>query len=132
MPAIFGDFLAAASEHLEAAVIVADGQVTQLPEVARELHRLVVVMSHYLDDLTPHDEAEASGRNDLRPWECMAVDTDAALHAAADHPHRSGRNPAIGRAWRPRDGHVTWPPPRPSWRPAGTRCTLTSRPIRRE
>jgi len=85
VPAVFGDFLAAGTEHLEAAVVVGDGQVTQLPEVAWGLHQLVVVMSHYLDDLAPYDEIEASGRADLHAWERVVIDADAALHAAADH-----------------------------------------------
>ena len=50
--AVSGDFLAAVSEHLEAAVVGSDGQVTWPPEIARELHRLMTVMSRYLDDLT--------------------------------------------------------------------------------
>lgn len=85
MPAVFGDFLAAAAEHLEAAVVVSDGQVTQLPEIVRELHHLVAVMSHCLDDLTPYDEIEVSGRTDLHAWERVIIDADAALHTAADH-----------------------------------------------
>ena len=60
MPAVLGDFLAAAGEHLEAAVVVGDGQLTRLPDVVRDLHRLVAVMSHCLDDLAPCDEVEAA------------------------------------------------------------------------
>ncbi len=61
MPAVLGDFLAAASEHLEAAVVVGDGHLAELPAGARGLHRLVAVMSRCLDDLAPCDEVEASG-----------------------------------------------------------------------
>ena len=92
MPTVLGDFLAAADEHLEAAVVVGDGQVTELPEVTRELHRLVVVMSHYLDDLTPYDAADAAVRQKLSAWTRVTIDADAALHAAADHLRRSAEN----------------------------------------
>ena len=83
MSAVLGDFLAAASEHMEAAVVVADGQLTQLPEVVRDLHRLVAVMSHYLDDLAPCDEVEASNWADLHAWERAVIDADVAMRAAA-------------------------------------------------
>lgn len=106
MPAVLGDFLAAASEHLEAAVVVGDGHVDQLPEVARELHRLVVVMSRCLDDLTPYNQLEASGRNDLRAWERVVIDTGTALHAAADHLRRStdqaSEHASPAASWRAR------------------------------
>jgi hypothetical protein len=87
--AILGDFLAAASEHMEAAVVVADGQLTQLPEVVRDLHRLVAVMSHYLDDLAPCDEVEASNWADLHAWERAVIDADVAMRAAAACLRRS-------------------------------------------
>ena len=51
--AVFGDFLAAASEHLEAAVTVREEDFTRPPAVAGELSRLVAVMSRYCDDLAP-------------------------------------------------------------------------------
>jgi len=81
--AVFGDFLAAASEQMEGAVTVREEEATGLPAVAEELSRLVAVMSRYCDDLAPCDEVEASGRNDLHPWERAAVDVAAALHIAA-------------------------------------------------
>lgn len=128
MPAVFGDFLAAAAEHLEAAVVVGDGQVTQLPEVAWELHQLVAVMSHYLDDLAPYDEIEVSGRTDLHAWERVVIDADAALHAAADHLHQVAEQFVVMRTRRHRGGRAIWPVPRRSWRRAGTCCTRTLRP----
>lgn len=80
--AVFGDFLVAANDHLEAAVAADDDQVTW-PPVARDLSRLVAVMSRYCDDLAPCDEVEASGRNDLHPWERAAIEVGTALRTAA-------------------------------------------------
>ena len=93
MPAVLGDFLAAAHEHMEAAVVVGDGQLAQLPAVTRNLHRLIAVMSHYLDDLTPYDAVEASGQANLHAWERAVVDACAALHAAADCLRHSADRP---------------------------------------
>ena len=89
--AVFGDFLAAASEQLEGAVTVREEEeeVTRPSAVAEELSRLVAVMSRYCDDLAPCDEVEASGRNDLHPWERAAVDVAAALRIAAGCVHRA-------------------------------------------
>ena len=81
--AIFGDFLAAAQEHLEAAVAVRADEVTWPSPIAQGISRLVAVMSRYCDDLAPCDEVEASGRDDLHPWERAAIDADAALRIAA-------------------------------------------------
>ena len=89
MPAVFGDFLAAASEHLEAAVVVGDGQLAHLPDVVRDLRRLVAVMSHYLDDLAPCDEVEASTWNDLHNWERAVIDAGEAMRSTAACLHRS-------------------------------------------
>jgi len=106
MPAVLGDFLAAASEHLEAAVVVGDGQVTELPAVARDLHRLVAVMSHCLEDLTPCDAVEASFRDDLHAWERAVIDAGAALHTAAACLRRSADEPGdqavAAVSWRAR------------------------------
>ena len=94
MPAVLGDFLAAASEHMEAAVVVGDGQLTRLPDVVRDLHRLVAVMSHYLDDLAPCDEVEA-----------VKLGRPACL-GARSHRRRRGHacrrglsSPRRGRVW---------------------------------
>jgi len=81
--AVFGDFLAAGREHLEAAVAVRAGKVTPPSAIAQGLARLVTVMSRYCDELAPCDEAEASGRDDLHPWERAAIDAGTALHIAA-------------------------------------------------
>ena len=81
--AVFGDFLAAARNHLEAAVAVRGDEVTWPSAIARELSRLVAVMSRYCDDLAPCDEVEAAGRDDLHPWERAAIDAGAALRIAA-------------------------------------------------
>jgi len=84
MPAaVFGDFLAAASEHLEAAVTLGEEDLTRPPAVAEELSRLVAVMSRYCDDLAPCDQVEASGRDDLHPWERAAIDAAGALRIAS-------------------------------------------------
>lgn len=104
MPTVLGDFLAAASEHLEAAVVVGDGQVTDLPGITRELHRLVVVMSHYIDDLTPYDATDAAVRKNLSAWKRVTIDADAALLTAADYLGRSvgeiGGQPDTTTSWR--------------------------------
>jgi hypothetical protein len=81
--AVLGDFLAGASEHMEAAVVVGDGQLTQLPDVVHDLHRLVAVMSHHLDDLAPCDEVEASNWAGLHAWERAVIDAAVAMRAAA-------------------------------------------------
>jgi len=87
--AVFGDFLGPGRQHLEAAVEAADGQVTYLPAVVPSLHRLVAVMSLYLEDLAPCDEIEAARRTDLHVWERAVVDTGAAVRIAADCLRRS-------------------------------------------
>ena len=81
--AVFGDFLAAGREQLEAAVAVREDTVTWPSAVAEELSRLVAVMTRYCDDLAPCDEIEASGRDDLHPWERAVIDAGAALRIAA-------------------------------------------------
>src|SRR6516225_2209225 len=67
---------------MEVAVVVGDGQLTQLPEVVRDLHRLVAVMAHYLDDLAPCDEVEASNWAGLHAWEHAVIDAHAAMRVA--------------------------------------------------
>jgi hypothetical protein len=90
MPAaVFGDFLAAASEQLEAAVTGREEEAAWPSAVAEELARVVAVMSRYCDDLAPCDQVEASGRTDLHPWERAAVDAAAALRIAAGCARRA-------------------------------------------
>ena len=86
---VFGDFLGAGREHLEAAVAGRDRQDTCLPAVVPSLHRLVTIMSLYLEDLAPCDDIEAAGRTDLDVWERAVIDTGAALRIAADCLYRS-------------------------------------------
>ena len=88
-PAVFGDFLGAGRQRLEAAVSARERQTACLPAVVPSLHRLVAVMSLYLEDLAPCDEIEAGGRTDLHVWERVVVDAGAALRIAADCLHRS-------------------------------------------
>jgi len=88
-PAVFGDFLGAGRQHLEAAVASRDRQDACLPAVVPSLHRLVTIMSAYLEDLAPCDDVEAAGRTDLHVWERAVIDTGAALRIAADCLHRS-------------------------------------------
>jgi hypothetical protein len=88
-PAVFGDFLGAGRKHLEAAVVGRDRQDACLPAVVPSLHRLVTIMSFYLEDLAPCDDIEAAGRTDLHVWERAVIDTGAALRIAADCLHRS-------------------------------------------
>ena len=87
--AVLGDFLGAGRQRLEAAVSAWERQAACLPDVVPSLHRLVAVMSLYLEDLAPCDEIEAAGRTDLHVWERAAVDAGAALRIAADCLHRS-------------------------------------------
>jgi len=91
--AVFGDFLAAAREHLEATVAVRENEVTWPSAIAQELSRLVAVMSRYCDDLAPYDQVEASGRDDLHPWERAAVDVGAALRIVAGCLRRAAVEP---------------------------------------
>ena len=106
MPAVLGDFLAAANEHVEAAVVVGDGEVTQLPEVVRDLHRLVAVMAHYLDDLAPCDAVEASNWAGLHAWEHAVIDAHAAMRVATACLRRgaaeSGGQAGSVASWRAR------------------------------
>ena len=106
MPAVLGDFLAAANEHVEAAVVVGDGQLARLPEIVRDLHRLVAVMSHCLDDLAPCDEVEASNWAGLHVWEHAVIDAHAAMRAAAACLRRaaaeSGDLAGPATSWRAR------------------------------
>ena len=83
-PAVFGDFLSAADQCLESAVLAGGQPPARLPSITRSLRRLVMVMSRYGDDLAPCDEIQARSRNDLRPWERAAIDAGTALHLAAD------------------------------------------------
>ena len=94
--AVFGDFLAAAREHLEATVAVRENEVTWPSAIAQELSRLVAVMSRYCDDLAPYDQVEASGRDDLHPWERAAIDAGAALRIAAGCLRRAAVEPVGG------------------------------------
>ena len=89
MTALFGDFLGAGRKHLDAAVAAGEGQVVSLPAVVPPLHRLVTIMSLYLEDLALCDDIEAAGRTDLNVWERAVIDTGAALRIAADCLHRS-------------------------------------------
>jgi hypothetical protein len=86
-PAVFGDFLDAAREHLEAALVI-DGEVP-LPATARDLRRLVEIMSHYAEDLAPCDVIEAGSRDDLSPWERAIIDVGEALGMADGHLARA-------------------------------------------
>jgi hypothetical protein len=65
--AVFGDFLAAVSQHVTTAVTADDS--TGPRGATRDLQRVVAVMSRYCDDLVPCNEVEAASRNDLREWE---------------------------------------------------------------
>ena len=79
-----GELLDLAIGHLNAALTGWDQEPGNPAPVARQLHRVVSVMTRYMDDLTPWDEAEALGRTDLTSWQRAAVDITAALHTAAD------------------------------------------------
>jgi hypothetical protein len=88
--AIFGAFLAAASEHMEDAdAAVRANEPTWPATAAGELCRLVGVLARYCDDLAPCDAIEVLSRYDLRPWERAAIDAGAALNIAAGALHRA-------------------------------------------
>jgi hypothetical protein len=106
MPPTFGEFLGAASDHLEAAIDTDDHQVADLPAVVPPLHRLVTILSRYIEDLAPCDEIEASDQTDLQVWERAIIDTGTALRIAADCLRRSRGEDDPG----PGDP-VTQPPP---------------------
>jgi hypothetical protein len=91
--AVFGDFLAAGREHLEATVAARENEVTWPSAIAQELSRLVAVMSRYCGDLAPYDQVEASGRDDLHPWERAAIDAGAALRIVAGCLRRAAVEP---------------------------------------
>jgi len=82
--AVFGDFLAAASGHLKAAMVDGSNHASSPEALVHDLYRLVTVLTHYCDDLAPCDQVEALSRNDLHPWERAAVDAAEALRVAAD------------------------------------------------
>lgn len=93
---VFGDFLAAANGHMEAVIAAGRDHATSPSAVAEDLHQLVAVLSRYYDDLAPCDEIEASGRNDLRPWERAVISTGSALRIAADCLRRGADEAACG------------------------------------
>jgi len=92
--AVFGDFCAAADEHIAAAVLAGNAQVTLLAPAAEGLCRLVAVLSRYCGDLAPCDEVEASGRNDLQAWERAVIDAGTALRIAEDRLRRGAAETA--------------------------------------
>jgi hypothetical protein len=98
VPAVFGDFVAAADRRLENALLAGDGPAAPLRPITQGLYRLIVVMSRYCDDLAPCDEVEASSRNDLRPWERAVLDAGTALRLAADCLRRGADETASDRA----------------------------------
>lgn len=114
MPAVFGDFLAAAAEHLEAAVVVSDGQVTQLPEIVRELHHLVAVMSHCLDDLTRMTRSRCPAELTCMPGSAWSSTPTRPFIRPRTTSARSRNNPVAMRTRRHRGGRAIWPVPRRS------------------
>ena len=109
--AVLGDFLAAADEHIAAAVLAGNDPVARFAPAARDLCCVVEVLSRYCGDLAPCDEVEASGRGDLHPWERAVIDADAALRIAGDclrHEGPTGEiiNLATGEPFRWTDACV--------------------------
>src|SRR5262249_7805744 len=83
--ATFGDFLQAAHRQLEeTATLHGDGARGNMDEVPRSLLREIIVMRHYLHDITAtlHD-LPAHGRPMLTPWFLAAVQARDALANAA-------------------------------------------------
>ena len=93
-PAVFGDFCAAADEHITAAVLADNAPVTVPDPAAGDLGRLVAVLSRYCGDLAPCDEIEASSRDDLQPWERAVIDAGTALRIAGDRLRRAAAETA--------------------------------------
>jgi hypothetical protein len=81
-PATLGELLYLGTRHLQAADDGWEAQAADRAAAARQLHRLVVVMTRYVDDVTPCDEIEALSRGDLTWWQRAAVDVAAALRMA--------------------------------------------------
>lgn len=82
-PATLGELLYLGTRYLQAAAAGWDEQAAAAPDAgARQLHRLVVVMTRYVDDVAPCDEVEALSRADLTLWQRAAVDVAAALRMA--------------------------------------------------
>ena len=92
--AVFGDFCAAADEHIAAAVLAGNAPVTLPDPAAEDLCRLVAVLSRYCGDLAPCDEVEASGRDDLQAWERAVIDAGTALRIAGDRLRRGAAETA--------------------------------------
>ena len=83
MPALFGDLLASASEHIDAAVcFCGDLSDDAAREVIRELDRLVAAMARYAGAFTPGDQTgPAGGHLDVRAR--AEADAEQALREAA-------------------------------------------------
>ena len=83
MPALFGDFLAAASEHIDAAVcFYGDLSDDAAREVIRELDRLVAAMARYAGAFTPDADTDpADAHLDVRAR--AEADAHQALREAA-------------------------------------------------
>ena len=83
MPALFGDLLASASEHIDATVCFSgDLSDDAAREVIRELDRLVAAMARYAGAFTPGDQTgPAGGHLDVRAR--AEADAEQALREAA-------------------------------------------------
>ena len=82
MPALFGDFLAAASEHIDAAVcFYGDLPGGAAREVIGELDRLVAAMARYVGAFTPVPADPAGAHLDVRAR--AEADAGQALREAA-------------------------------------------------
>jgi hypothetical protein len=97
--AVFGDFLGAGRAHLTEAAATGERQSADLPAVVASLHRLVGIMSVYLEDLAPGTEIEA----DVRVWEGAIAGAGAALSVAAGCLHRSALYLGPGEPWHESD-----------------------------
>lgn len=112
--AVFGDFCAAADEHIAAVVPGGNAPVTLLAPAAEDLCRLVAVLSRYCGDLAPCDEVEASGRDDLQAWERAVIDAGTALRIAGDRLRRGATETQAPRREQRRNERGIWQPPRQS------------------
>ena len=118
MRPLLGDFLAAASRHLDAATGDLRLGAEASPSVVGELFRLTAVMAHCADAFTAEDQSDSRHLKDAR--ELAMADARSALrqaaarmraawgaHTEAGDDSPPDRNVPVGRRRQPRSPGVT-------------------------
>ena len=124
MTPAFGEFLAPASQHIDAAVSFRG----ELPDDARlaaigQLDRLVTALARYTADITAPGELDPASP----PAATVRRSDHAAGPAERRGQHRAApRMPPEFRLTAATRPSGTWRPPPISWPPAGTCCGRTS------